>query len=135
MLHFHHNLRSSILSCFTAYAIVNDWNFVHFCQKPKNSYSKIVNFTLVRQLCTAAALPSVKVIALTTSNNSSLVNTRSVGFKSIRIKSATHVKNANPTIAMLHLTGRRIPFSYCARVIWPTCSSGITTWDVCPFPS
>ena len=111
------------------------WNFVHNCQKLKDFHSKFVNFALICQFCAVLTLPSAKIITVAASNNSSLVKIRFSKSFNKKIRFATLVKSPSTVMAMLHLTGRRTPFSYWAQVICPICSSGITTCELPAFPS
>ena len=105
------------------------WNFVHNCQKLKDIHSKFVNFALIRQYCAVLTLPSTKINTAAASNYSSLVKIRFSKSFNKKIRFATLVKSPSTVMAMLHLTGRRTPFSYWAQVICPICSSGITTCE------
>ena len=74
-------------------------------------------------------LHTIKINTAAASNNSSLVKIRFSKSFNKKIRFATLVKSPSTVMAMLHLTGRRTPFSYWAQVICPICSSGITTCE------
>ena len=86
-------------------------------KKLKDFYSKFVNFALICQFCAVLTLPSTKINTAAASNNSSLVKIRFSKSFNKKIRFATLVKSPSTVMAMLHLTGRRTPFSYWAQVI------------------